>query len=117
MRPSLDADGQAVDKTLAPVHINDKPKQAEVNDEVANNQATKDPVMPTTFLSHPSIKIFDPKDINPNFDESEDAKDIDDKDWEGLESGNNSRTTQDSNDRECISAAQCISGGILSKMG
>ena len=98
--PSLDADGQAVDETLAPVNIDDKPKPAEVNEKVANNQATKDPVMPTTFSSHPSIKTFDPKDINPIFDESEDAKDIDDEDWEGLESeDHNDGTTQDSNDQ------------------
>ena len=68
---SLDADGQAVDKTLDPVNIDDKPKLAKANDEVANNQATKDPVMSTTFLSHPSIKTFDPEDINPNFDNQE----------------------------------------------
>ena len=66
--PSLVADGQAVDETLTPVNIDDKSKMAKANDEVANNQATKDPVMPTTFSSHPSIKIFDPMDINPIFD-------------------------------------------------
>lgn len=97
--PSLDADGQAVDETLAPVNIDDEPKPAEANDEVANNQATKDPDMPTTFSSHPSIKTFDPKDINPIFDESEDANDIDDEDWEGLESDDDDGTTQDSNDQ------------------
>ena len=96
--PSLDANGQAVDETLAPVNINNKPKPAKINDQVANKQATKDSVMPTTFLTYPSIKTFDPKDINPNFDESEDTKDIDDKDWEGLENNDNNKTTQVSND-------------------
>ena len=84
---------------LAPVNINNEPKPAKVNDKVANNQATKDPPMPTTVLSHPPIKTFDPKDINPNFDESENAKDIDDEDWEGLENNNDDKTTQDSNDQ------------------
>ena len=78
--PSLNADGQAIDETLAPVNIDDNPKRSKVNHKLANNQATKDPVMPTNFWSHLSIKTFDPKDINPNFDKSEDAKDIDDKD-------------------------------------
>ena len=63
--PSLDADGQAVDETLTSVNIDNESKPAEVNDEVANNQATKDPVMLTTFSSHPSIKTFDPnRDIS-----------------------------------------------------
>ena len=53
--------------------------------------------MLSTFSSHPSIKTFDPKNINPNFDKAEDAKDIDNKDWEGLENNNNDGTTQDSN--------------------
>ena len=53
--------------------------------------------MPTTFSSHPSIKTFDLKDINPNFDEAEDAKDINDKDWEGLEGNSNDRTTEERN--------------------
>ena len=79
--PSLDADGQAVDETLAPVNIDDKPKVAKVNGNIANDKATKDPVMLSTFLSQPSIKKIDPKDINPNFDEAEDADDIDDGDW------------------------------------
>ena len=105
---SLDDDGQAVDGTLNPVNIDDEPKPAEVNDKVANNQATKDPVMPTTFSSHPPIKTFHPKDINPNLDESEDAKDIDDKDWQGLENDNDNRTTQDSNNQ-----AQQASNQIL----
>ena len=53
--------------------------------------------MSSTFSSHPSIKTFDPKDINPNFDEAEDANNIDDKDWEGLEDDDDNGTTQDSN--------------------
>ena len=97
--PSLDANEHAVDKTLTPVNIENKPNWAKVNDEVANNQATKDPVMSTTFLSHRSIKTFNPKDINPIFDKSEDANDINDKDWEGLENNNDNGTTQDSNDQ------------------
>ena len=97
--PSLDANGQAVDEALAPVNIDDEPKSAEVNSEVANNQATKVPVIPTTFSSHPSIKTFDPKDINPNFDEAEDAEDIDDEDWEGLEDDGDDETTRDRNDQ------------------
>ena len=96
---SLDANGQAFDKTLAPVNIDKEPKPAEVIGEVANNQATKDPVMPTTFLSRPSIKTFDPKDINPNSDKAEDAKNINDKDWEGLEGNDDDGTTQDSNNQ------------------
>ena len=98
--PSLDADGQAIDETLAPVNIDDNPKRSKVNHKLANNQATKDPVMPTNFWSHLSIKTFDPKDINPNFDKSEDAKDVDDKDWEGLENDKeDDRTSKDSNDQ------------------
>ena len=97
--PSLDGDGQTVDETLAPININDGPKAAKVNGNVANNQATKDPVMPSTFLSHPSIKTFDPKDINSNFDEAEDVDDIDDEDWEGLEDNDDDGITQDSNDQ------------------
>ena len=54
--------------------------------------------MPTTFLSHPWITTSDPKDINHNFDETEDAKDIDNKVWEGQEDNNNVKITQDSND-------------------
>ena len=53
---SLDADGQADDETLDRINIDNEHKLAKVNDKVANNQATKDPVMPTTFSSHPSIK-------------------------------------------------------------
>ena len=94
--PSLDANGQAVDKTLALNNIDNKPKPAKVNSDVANNQATNDSVMPTAFLSHPSIKIFDSKDINSNFDKAEDAKDIEDKDWEGLEDNDDNKTTRDS---------------------
>ena len=71
--PSLNADNQAIDETLTPVTFNDKPKPAKVNCKVANDQDTKAPVMPTTFLSHPYIKTFDPNDINLNFDEAEDA--------------------------------------------
>ena len=97
--PSLNADGQAVDKTLTPVNIDDKPKPAKVNDKVANNQATKDPIMPTTFSSHPSIKTFNPKDINPILDKSEKAKDIGDKGWKSLENNKDDGTTQDSNDQ------------------
>ena len=97
--PSLDANGQAVDETLAPVNIDEEPKPAEVNSKVANNQATKDLVMPTTFSSHSFIKAFDPKDINPNFDEAEDAEDINDKDWERIEDDGNDKTTRDSNDQ------------------
>ena len=78
--PSFDADGQTVDKMLAPVNIDNELKPAKVNGQVANNYATKDPVMPTTFLSHPSIKTYNSKDINTNFDEAKDAKNIDDKD-------------------------------------
>ena len=78
--PSLNADGKAVNETLAPVNIDDKPKAPKVNGNVANDKATKDPVMLSTFSSHPSIKTFDPKDINPNFDEAEDADNIDDED-------------------------------------
>ena len=69
------------------------------NGKVANNQATKDPVMPTNFLSHPSLKAFDPKDINPNFDKAEDAENINDKDWDGLEDNDDNGTTQDNNDQ------------------
>ena len=98
--PSLDPNGQAVDKTHTPVNIKDKPKPSKVNDKIANNQATKNPVMLTKFLSHPSIKTFDPKDINPNFNELEEAKDINDKDWEGLENNDNDNgTSQDSNNQ------------------
>ena len=92
-------DGQAVDETLTPINIDNKPKPAEVNDEVANNQAMKDPIMRTTFSSHPSIKTFNPKDINPNLNESEDGKDINDEDWEGLENDDDDGTTQDRNDQ------------------
>ena len=95
--PSLNADGQAIDEMLTPDNIDNKPKPAKVNGKVANNEAKKDPVMPTTFSSHPSIKTFDLKDINPNFDEAEDAKDINDKDWEGLEGNSNDRTTEERN--------------------
>ena len=84
---------------LNPVNIDNKPKAAKVNSNVANNKATKDPVMLSTFSSHPSIKTFDPKDINPNFDEEEDADDIDNEDWKGLENDSDDRTTQDRNDQ------------------
>ena len=47
--PSLDVNGQAVDETLTPISIYYKPKPAKVNGEIANNQATKDPVMSTFF--------------------------------------------------------------------
>ena len=55
--------------------------------------------MLSTFSSHPSIKIFDPKDINPNFDKAEDAVNINDETWEGLENNNDDGTTQDSNNQ------------------
>ena len=55
--------------------------------------------MLSTFSSHPSIKTFDPKDINPNFDETEYSDNIYTKDWEGLENDNGDGTTQDSNDQ------------------
>ena len=55
--------------------------------------------MPSTFLSHPSIKTFEPKDINPNFDEAEDAENINDKNWKGLEDNDDNVTAQDSNDQ------------------
>ena len=97
--PSLDADGQAVNETLAPVNIDDEPKAPKVNGNIANDKATKDPVMLSIFSSHPSIKTFDSTDINPNFDKEEDADNIDDEDWEGLENDNDDRTTQDSNNQ------------------
>ena len=59
--------GALVDNT------NNKSQASKVNSNVANNQATKDPVMPTTFLSNQSIKTFNPKDINTNVDEAEEA--------------------------------------------
>ena len=97
--PSVNADGQDIDETLIPVNIHEEPRTVEVSGNVANDQATKDPVMSTTFSSHPSIKTFDPNDINLNFDEAEDAEDIDDEDCEGLEDDDNDRTTQDSNNQ------------------
>ena len=96
---SLNADEQAVDKMLAPVNIDDEPKAAKVSDNVPDDQATKYSVMPSTFSSQPSIKTFNPKDINPNFNEAEDADNINGKDWEGLEDNSNDRRTQDSNDQ------------------
>ena len=84
---------------LAPVNIDKEPKTAKVNSKVAKKQATKDPLMPTSFLSHLSIKAFDPKDINPNSDKAEDAEDIDNKDWEGLEEKGRDETTRDSNNQ------------------
>ena len=98
-RPSLDADGQAIDETLAPVNIDKEPKVAKVNGNVANDKATKDPVMLSTFSSYPSIKTFDQKDINPNFDKAENVDDIDDEDWEGLENDHDNGTTPDSNNQ------------------
>ena len=50
--------------------------------------------MLSTFSSHPYIKTFDSKDINPNFDKAEDADNINDEDWEGLENDNDNGTTQ-----------------------
>ena len=54
--------------------------------------------MPTTFLSHLSIKTFNLKDINPNFEEAEDTDDIDNEHCEGLEDDDDNETTQNSND-------------------
>ena len=51
--------------------------------------------MLSTFSSHPSIKTFDPKDINPNFDEAEDADNNDNEDWKGLENNSDDGPTQD----------------------
>ena len=62
-------------------------------------KATKDPIVLITFLFHLSIKTFNPKNINPNFDKPEDAKDIEDEDWEGLEGDREDGRTQKINDQ------------------
>ena len=59
----------------------------------------KDPVVLTTFSSHLSIKTFNPKDINPNFDKAEHAENINKENWEGLEDNCDDETTRDSNDQ------------------
>ena len=49
--PSLDADGQAVNETLAPVNIDDEPKAAKANGNVVNNKAMKEPVTVLSCLT------------------------------------------------------------------